>query len=102
MGTPENSESVTTSLQLEPILGIESVTKFYEELKALLDANQPIALDGSAVENIDTASLQLLTVFCLELQARDIPFNWHEPSETLRHSAVITGLVDTLMLPEAA
>jgi len=102
MSVTENDESVPENFVLGAILDIESVASLYEELKVLVDAANPVLLDGSEVENIDTACLQLLATFFLELHEKNISCTWNEPSEALLHSATVTGLVETLQLPQAA
>lgn len=102
MDTTPSNGAAPFCLLLDADLGIESVALLYEELKLVVDAGAAVCLDGSAVESIDTASLQLLTVFSLELQAQGINLNWHQPSDSLCHAATITGLFDVLLLKQAA
>jgi len=73
-------------------------------LKAALEAalSAPAAaLDGGAVERIDTAALQLLTVFRREAAARGVAVEWLGASEVLRDGAARLGLARTLELPAA-
>ena len=73
-------------------------------VKATLDAalaTAAVALDGGAVERIDTAALQLLTVFRREAAARGVAVEWLGASEALRDGAARLGLARTLELPAA-
>ncbi|PWK81079.1 STAS domain-containing protein [Fulvimonas soli] len=68
------------------------------ELLGALDA-PATALDGRAVERVDTAALQLLTLFRREAAARGRAVTWLGASETLRDAAVVLGLTQALDLP---
>ena len=70
------------------------------ELLGALDA--PAAqLDGSAVERVDTAALQLLTLFRREALSRGCAVSWRGASITLCEAAETLGLVKALDLPAA-
>ena len=73
-----------------------------DELKALLaEALQgPNAqLDGTAVERVDGASLQLLVAFRRAAAAGNCAVTWLGVSTTLRDAAALLGLTDELDLP---
>lgn len=89
-------------LPLAPTLCIETVAELYEQLRPAVDANQPVSLDASIIESIDTANLQLLAAFAVELDKRGTTLLWEEPSEIFLQAAAISGLVATLKLPDAA
>ena len=59
------------------------------------------ALDGGAVERVDTAALQLLAVFRREAAARGVAVAWLGASAALREGAARLGLEQTLELPAA-
>jgi len=80
------------------MLDISRVSEFYAELKMVLEDDKAIELDGSKIERIDTAGLQLLVTFCQQLKAKNRPVQWREPSEALQRSAQLVGLVDELGL----
>lgn len=69
-------------------------------LEAALSA-PAAALDGSLVERIDTAALQLLAVFRREAAARGVAVAWQGASDVLRDGAARLGLAQTLELPAA-
>lgn len=58
-------------------------------------------LDGRAVERVDTAALQLLTLFQREAAARGCAVSWLGASETLCDAAGVLGLTQALNLPAA-
>lgn len=59
-------------------------------------------LDGREVEHVDTAALQLLTLFQRELKARGGTLDWRGTSDALNNAAGLLGLSQTLGLPAAA
>lgn len=63
--------------------------------------HRDIELDGSAVERIDTAGLQLLAAFFLEIGARGQAVRWCGVSDVLRNGARQIGLDGVLGLPPA-
>jgi len=70
------------------------------ELLAALDACT-IELDGREVERVDTAALQLLTLFKREVAARGGTLRWMGASDALDEAAGLLGLAKTLELPAA-
>jgi hypothetical protein len=56
-------------------------------------------IDGRAVERVDTAALQLLTLFRREATARGCAVNWLGASATLCEAAGVLGLAKVLDLP---
>ncbi len=61
-----------------------------------------IVLDGQAVERIDTAALQLLTLFRREMTTRGGTVSWRGPSVALHEAADLLGLGTLLELPALA
>lgn len=59
-------------------------------------------LDGREVAHVDTAALQLLTLFQRELKARGGTLGWCGTSDALSNAAGLLGLSQTLGLPAAA
>lgn len=73
-----------------------------DEVKAsLLDALSTPArqLDGTAVERVDTAALQLLLAFRREATARGCAPAWQGVSTVMREAADVLGLAQVLELP---
>jgi anti-anti-sigma regulatory factor len=85
-------------LVFESSLVINNASVFYESLKELAAGEQTIEIDASNVEIIDSAILQLLFAFVLDLSEKDILLSWHKPSENLLHKASILGLTEKLGL----
>lgn len=85
-------------LVLESSLVINNASDFYESLKELAAGEQTIEIDASKVEIIDSAILQLLFAFVLDLKEKDIPVSWHKPTENLLNKASILGLTEKIGL----
>jgi len=91
-----------SQIVLESILNIQNVNKLYEELKNGLDRHNKIEIDASAVEQIDTANLQVLAVLkqtAVKLH-KEIIFDF--PSDKFLESAELLGLSEILELEHAA
>jgi phospholipid transport system transporter-binding protein len=71
------------------------------ELLGVLKAGA-IVLDGTQVERVDTAALQLLVLFRRELDAQGGTLRWHGTSDALNEAAGLLGLAQLLNLPAEA
>jgi Anti-anti-sigma regulatory factor (antagonist of anti-sigma factor) len=72
-----------------------------EDLLGALKAGA-IVLDGSRVERVDTAALQLLVLFRRELHAHGGTLRWLGTSDALNEAAGLLGLAQLLNLPAQA
>lgn len=61
-----------------------------------------MVVDGTRVEEIDTAILQLLASLWRTCLERGIACTWHGASDALRQAAALIGLADFLHLPDGA
>ncbi len=95
----ETMEPVT--VDLGDTLNIPDAAELHKQLKGLLERSQPVVLDASSIEAIDTAALQLLCAFYREAPKRGLEVTWREPSESLCRNAGYLGLGDALGLPQA-
>ncbi|HSJ49424.1 MAG TPA: STAS domain-containing protein [Gammaproteobacteria bacterium] len=90
--TPKSSRARTRVLRLPATLGIARMAELHPQLDQALEKGGPLALDGSAVEQLDGAALQLLLAFQLAaVQAGRAP-DWRKPSPQLREAAALLGL----------
>ena len=67
-------------------------------VKRLAEGRQ-LVLDGTRVEEIDTAILQLLTSLWRTSLARGISCTWHGASDALRRTAALVGVAELLQFP---
>ncbi|MFH0342608.1 MAG: lipid asymmetry maintenance protein MlaB [Chromatiales bacterium] len=92
---------VNPILDLGERLTIAKAGEIKERLAAFLQVPAAfLVVDGSRVAAVDTAGLQLLTVFCHEMHERGIEVLWRGASAILRHGAATLGLVKRLRLHE--
>lgn len=88
MGSKNKSEA---RLSVPADCRIGEVGELQMQLRNALASSQ-IVLDGSVVERIDTAALQLLVVFQREVQKRGSQMNWAAVSAPLHDAASQLGL----------
>lgn len=81
------------TLVLPAQLDIAHAGELKQTLDAALAAKPPVILDAAAVEQVDTAGLQLLLAF-----RRARAADWRNPSTALCDAAALAGLVDALAL----
>ncbi|NOX52550.1 MAG: STAS domain-containing protein [Gammaproteobacteria bacterium] len=86
------------TLQLDSKLSIHNIA----ELKSSLDEKTvnegDVVLDGSQVQAVDTAALQLMSAFALVMREQARPLRWVDPSTTILDAAKLTGLHKALNL----
>ena len=78
---------------------VSEATSLREHLAALLDEPQPVKLDASALQRIDTASLQLIAAFVRERAGSGRAVEWHGAAPVLAIAAQLLGLTSLLELP---
>jgi ABC-type transporter Mla MlaB component len=64
----------------------------------VLESGQPVLLDASRVERVDTAALQVLSAFFQDAKSQQQSAEWQEPSEALLSSAQLLGLSSLLKM----
>ena len=77
---------------------LADVAALREDLLLQLDSGQQVYIDAAAVQQIDTAGLQLLCAFAQDLAAAGRPLQWQAVTTTLREAAAAVGLVTSLNL----
>jgi anti-anti-sigma regulatory factor len=83
-------------LQLDSRLTIAQAAELHRALAGRLADGGPVVLDGSRVEEIDTAMLQLLASLWRTARERGIPCAWQTASDALRHAAALIGVAEAL------
>lgn len=81
---------------------IRSAAELRAQLCAQLEHPAPVEIDGSTVEHIDAAGLQLLLAFSLDCIDRNKEYVWVSQSETLSDAIALTGLAALLESPGLA
>jgi phospholipid transport system transporter-binding protein len=80
---------------------IRTINALQTELAERLDESGPLQIDGTAVDRVDTAGLQLLAAFVRDLRAEARPVEWVGCSDALNKAAQALGLHAALCLPGA-
>lgn len=73
-------------------LDISTVRNLHAELKAALGGGDAVSLNGSAVERVDTAALQVLAAMFIDADGRQSRLELRSPSEALIRSASLLGI----------
>lgn len=89
-------------LKLASRLTIAEVSELHRSLLSRLAAGEPIMIDGSEVQELDTSVLQLLVSLWRTAAARGISVAWQDVSEALRRSASLIGVADHIDLKDSA
>lgn len=66
--------------------------ELHAKMESLLQSDHDVEVDASAVEQCDTAALQLLLAFHTELEKIGRTLKWHSPSESTLNAAKLIGL----------
>jgi anti-anti-sigma regulatory factor len=85
-------------IELPAKLSIAQSAELHRTLLASLEEQAALIFDGSRVEEIDTANLQLLVSAWLGAAKRGSECRWQGASDALRHAATLIGVAGTLQL----
>jgi len=77
---------------LGPALTISGAETLRAELLAMVESGGDVCVDGSAVETVDTAGMQVLVAFRRALQGRNRSLNWSGCSPALMDVSGLLGL----------
>ena len=87
---------------LEPIQNIQNIVSLHQRLQQVLDSQEKLDVDASAVAQIDTATLQLLLVLKLTAVKSQKQVNIDFPSQKFIDAAYLLGLAEMLSVDKAA
>jgi anti-anti-sigma regulatory factor len=88
----------TTHVALEAALGIRDARLLHEKLGSVLAAATAIVMDGSRVERLDAAAMQVLAGFVRTARERGLALTWQSSSPVLNQAARVLGLEPFLEL----
>lgn len=89
-------------IELPAKLSIAQSQELHRTLTQHLAGAEPLLLDGSRVEEIDTAILQLLASAWISGAQRGVACKWQAASPALRESATLIGVSEILQLEGVA
>lgn len=87
-------------VELGSRMTIVQAADLHRALVARLADGGSIIVDGTRVEEIDTAILQLLTSLWRTAEERGTACTWHGASGVLRHTANLIGVAEVLHFPD--
>jgi anti-anti-sigma regulatory factor len=87
-------------IELDARMTIVQAADLHRTLLARLAQGQAIVIDGTRVEEIDTAILQLLISLWRTGLERGVTCAWRGVSDTLRQTAELVGVTAMLHLPD--
>lgn len=86
------------TVRLDNKLSIHNIAELKSSLDKMITDEGDVVLDGSQVQAVDTAALQLISAFALVMHEQSRPLRWVEPSTTILDAAKLIGLHKTLNL----
>ncbi len=89
-----SSKPITLDAHLE----METLSGLAKEILEPLQQGEPLVLDGSGVQSIDGATIQLLLAAVQTAEQKKVPCSWRQPSASLKEAAALMGLTDELLL----
>ena len=91
--------SVGPTIALASNCSVKDAAALRDSLIAVAGADQPVLLDASAVERVDTATIQLLCAFVHERVAGNKGILWQAVPAAVREAARLLGVQALLALP---
>lgn len=88
-------------IELGSDLGIERAGELKEQLASQLESGRSVVLDGSSVERVHGAGLQLLAAFVHDRHAAGRKTRIESPSPVLIDAARVMALTTALGMPES-
>jgi anti-anti-sigma regulatory factor len=86
-------------VQLDARMTVVQAASLHRSLLTHLAAGGPIAIDGTRVEEIDTAILQLLASLWCTARERGFDCSWTGVSDVLCRTANLLGMTEMLHFP---
>lgn len=86
----------TTHVVLEAALGIRDARVMYEKLNTVVTTATKVVLDGSRVERLDAAAMQVLAAFARTARDHGLVLTWQSPSPILQQAARVLGFESIL------
>ncbi len=80
---------------------LDQVAALHAELLELLPVSEPVVIDASAVELIDSAGLQVLAAFVTSRSAAGRDVVWQQPEGVLADAASAVGLEGLMNLTDS-
>jgi len=82
----------TTTVVFDAAIGIRDTRTLHEQLGKILTQSEDILLDGSHIERLDAAAMQVLIAFSRAAQNQGRTITWYSPSTALLQAAQVMGI----------
>ena len=95
----ERRGSKTSQSLIEMSNAYDDISKseaFCQLLQQALDEKEPVAIDASKVDYINTDVLQMLCAFITEAKSNNMQVQWDQPSEWFSDAVRLMGLSEIL------
>lgn len=92
------SAAAAPTVALASNASVKDAVALKDSLCAVANADEPVVLDASSVERVDTATIQLLCVFVRERMARNQTVVWQNASAAMLEAARLLGVQTLLAL----
>ncbi|HTT07903.1 MAG TPA: STAS domain-containing protein [Gammaproteobacteria bacterium] len=92
--TVQNHAPIT----LEPVITISEAAALKDQLLPHIGRSGEIIIDGSRVESVDTAALQVLLAFVRSARAQGAIIRWSGISSALQNAAQLLGIARLISL----
>ena len=89
---------MSENYQCDAVMDISMASVIHEQLKEFLAKGQPVVMDASAVERVDTTAVQMLAGFTRDAASAGIQVTWQNPGKALQEAGRLLGLSDQLGL----
>jgi ABC-type transporter Mla MlaB component len=97
--TAPTPQPASTTFTLAAECMVSEAGSLKERLAALLEEPQAVTIDVSALQRIDTASLQVITAFVRERAGAGRAVEWQGTAPVLLTAVQLLGLTSLLKLP---
>jgi anti-anti-sigma regulatory factor len=96
---PAGGTPVTGRIVLGTSCTIHEARELREQMMAQAAHSGPFEIDGSSVQQIDTAGVQLVVAFALDCLERGVPYAWKGRSAALDDAIRVLGVGALLESP---
>lgn len=97
----DREQAKGTAIGLPAVLTIAEVGELHLVLQSALQGGGAVEIDGSPVESVDGAGMQLLAGFLKCADEVRVPVTWRAASGRLQQAAATIGLAEALRLNAA-
>ena len=91
----------TEKIVLEKDLSLSGINVLYTHFQGFINSQRKFLINGTDVENIDTAALQLLAVFFQDIQINGAQISWEQPAQAITEASRTLGLETHLQLTQS-